>query len=314
MDLPIHIHTFPFLPIHIHTIFALPSIMVSSKIALAFFAVGAIASPLPRRAVTITDTIILQYALGLEHIEQQFYNQALAKFDAAAFQAAGFDPLVRNRFQQIAEHETTHANLLTAALGSAAPQPCNYTYPYTDVKSFTALSQIFEGVGTSAYLGAAQFITSKEILETAGSILTTEARQASWVASAVNSDTPWSGAFDIPLDFNQVTTLASGFIVNCPASNPTLPFKAFPGLTVAPSKPDAGANVTLSFSGSTSGLFLSLLSGLSTISMPIENNTITLPSNLTGTVYAIVTQNSGNVTDASTVAGPAILQFPDNLF
>jgi len=292
--------------------------MLSSRLSAALFAAGAIASPILKRQgsseVTITDTIIFQYALGLEHIERTFYNQGLAQFDEAAFAAAGFDPLVRERFQQIAEHESTHADLLTAALGNEAPQPCDYTYPYTDLKSFTALSQIFEGVGTSAYLGAAQFITSKANLETAGSILTTEARQAAWVASSVNSDTPWSGAFDVALDFNQVTTLASAFIKSCPSSNPALPFKPFPALTTVPAAPAAGASVTLTFTGESSGLFLSLLTGLSTISLPIQNNVVTLPSNLTGTVYAIVTKTDGDVTDAGTVAGPAILQFPDNEF
>jgi len=276
-----------------------------------FLAIGTFSSPLPKRTVTITDTIVFQYALGLENIEKQFYTQGLQQFNETAFEAAGFAPLVRQRFQQIAEHETAHANLLSTALGSEAPQPCTYTYPYTDLKSFLALSQVFEGVGTSAYLGAAQFITDKANLETAGSILTTEARQAAWVASSVNSDTPWSGAFDIPLDFNQVTTLASAFIQSCPASNPTLPFQAFPSLTVSPAAPSVGSTITLSFSGSTSGQYLSILTGLDTVSLAIENNQVTLPSNLTGTVYAIVTKSQGGVTDADTVAGPTIMQFPD---
>jgi hypothetical protein len=69
--------------------------------------------------------------------------------------------------------------------------------PYTDPVSFAALSQVIEGVGTSAYTGAAQYITSKSYLTAAASVLATEARHASWVASAVNKFAGWSGALDV---------------------------------------------------------------------------------------------------------------------
>jgi len=67
---------------------------------------------------------------------------------------------------------------------------------------------IIEGVGTSAYLGAARFIVNKDILTAAGSILTTEARHAAWISDAVRKESPWSGPFDVPLGFNQVFSLA----------------------------------------------------------------------------------------------------------
>jgi hypothetical protein len=71
------------------------------------------------------------------------------------------------------------------------------TSPYTDPKSFAGLSQAIEGVGVSAYTGAAQYITDKSYLTAAASVLATEARHASWVASAVNKYAGWSGALDV---------------------------------------------------------------------------------------------------------------------
>jgi rubrerythrin len=73
------------------------------------------------------DTTVLNYALTLEHLENNFYSTALAKFDDAAFQAAGMPSWVRPRFAQIASHEKTHVAFLTKALGQDATQPCNYS-------------------------------------------------------------------------------------------------------------------------------------------------------------------------------------------
>lgn len=78
-------------------------------------AVGTYASPVAKRqAAAIDDVTILNYAceyrrpllativltyrsVTLEHLENSFYSGALAKFDAAAFRAAGFPDWVRAR-------------------------------------------------------------------------------------------------------------------------------------------------------------------------------------------------------------------------
>ncbi len=84
--------------------------------------------------------------------------------DAQAFLDAGFPAWVRNRFEEIAAHEASHVAVLSGAIGANATQPCQYSFPYTDPKSFAALSQIIENVGVSAYLGAAGFIMDKTYL------------------------------------------------------------------------------------------------------------------------------------------------------
>lgn len=69
--------------------------------------------------------------------------------------------------------ESTHVSTLESVLkaGGATPtQVCQYDFPYTDVTSFLGLSSILEGVGVSAYLGAASLITSPTYLTAAGTV------------------------------------------------------------------------------------------------------------------------------------------------
>lgn len=99
-----------------------------------------------------------------------------------------------------------------------------------DINAFMATANILEGVGVSAYLGAAASIASDAYLTAAGSILTVEARHSSFIKNQLDL-VPFPQAFDVPLDFDQVYSLASLFIKSCPESNPALPVKAFPALT-----------------------------------------------------------------------------------
>ena len=84
-------------------------------------------SPVPKNAHRVPDTTILNYALTLEHLENEFYRGALAQFNEAAFTDAGLPASVRTRFTQIAEHEDIHVTALSAALGKDAVAPCKYS-------------------------------------------------------------------------------------------------------------------------------------------------------------------------------------------
>jgi len=274
--------------------------------------VSVIASPIKRAP---SDTDILQYALTLEHLENAFYSGALAQFDEAAFEDAGFDFWVRARFAEISEHEAAHVAFLSGALGSTATKPCEYNFPYTDVQSFAALSATLEGVGVSAYLGAAQFIKDPAYLTAAAAVLTTESRHQAWVNSAVNHKNPWSGALDTPLDLSDVYSLAVAFIKpgSCPSTNPTFPgVKAFPALGfTADDGLHEGAKVHLTFAAPASkgDLHVAFFTGLATIYAPVHDNTIEIPKGLAGTAYAVLTTSSSAVSDDNTLAGPAIFDF-----
>ncbi|KAJ7087718.1 ferritin-like domain-containing protein [Mycena crocata] len=275
-------------------------------------ALGAAAVPHMKRADAINDATVLNYALTLEHLENAFYSGALKKFSEHDFRKAGLPNWARGRFVQVAEHEAAHVAFLSKALGDKATQPCNYSFPYTDPKSFTALSEAIEGVGVSAYTGAAQFITDKSYLTAAASVLATEARHASWVASAVNKYAGWSGALDVPLGLNQVYSIAAAFITDCPSTNPALPVTAFPSLAVKTTRYSPGKIIELEYTPATpvadgTALHVAFYTGLSVEYAPLTDGKVTIPEDLRGQVYAVVTTSDSAVNDGNTIAGPAIL-------
>ncbi|KAL8868839.1 MAG: hypothetical protein Q9174_004718, partial [Haloplaca sp. 1 TL-2023] len=228
------------------------------KTAFSIAALAAVAAAVPAKnnllalrqaAPEVTDADILNYALTLEHLEDTFYRQALEKFDEAAFTEAGFGE-TRARIQIVSKDEMTHVSFLTAALKAAGATPvkeCTYDFPLDDVETFLATASVLEGVGVSAYLGAAADIMSKNYLTAAGSILTVESRHSAYIRDTIDQ-VPFPSPFDVPLTLNEVYTLAAPFIVECPSDNPPLPVKAFPTLTASPDNPaniTAGTEITL---------------------------------------------------------------------
>ena len=264
---------------------------------------------------------ILQYALTLEHLEDYFYHWALDKFSADDFKNAGFPKWVspaldvrrdcthtqvRQRLQNVAEHEAQHVALLSGALGDAATKPCTYAFPgVTDPKSFLATATLIENVGVSAYLGAASSITEAAYVTVAGSILTTEARHQAWVNSAVLKNSAWSGPEDTPLDFDEVYSIATAFITGCPSTNPPLPFKAFPALAIA-------ADGTIQTTANTDGSYVQVLSGLEAAVYPVVGGKVQNLPNPQGISYAVLTtsSDSSKVNDDNIIAGPVIRNFP----
>jgi hypothetical protein len=97
--------------------------------------------------------------------------------------------------------------------------------------------------------------------------------------------------------------VAAGFITSCPSTNPTLPVKAFPTLTLA-----ADGKVTSTADVSSGNLIV--YSGLSTGSYPITNGQAQgFPTNIQGYAYALVSSESDatKVTDDNVVAGPFVI-------
>ncbi|KAJ3990927.1 ferritin-like domain-containing protein [Lentinula boryana] len=104
------------------------------------------------------NSVVLPAHLRPSVSRSAFYTGALNNFTGDDFINDGLPQWARGRFEQIAAHEQAHVQLLSSALGANATQACNYSFPYTSPSSFAALSQLLEGVGVSAYAGAAQYI------------------------------------------------------------------------------------------------------------------------------------------------------------
>ncbi|KAL6304683.1 ferritin-like domain-containing protein [Sparassis latifolia] len=290
--------------------------MFARSALLAVLSSAALVAAAPAAAITgahrslLSNTSILNYALTLEFI------------DDIDFVLAGFAPWVRGRFTQIHAHELSHAEFLTSqlqALGVTPVQACTYSFPYTDVQSWVTLSMTLEGVGSAAYMGAANFISDKNVLIASQSIAQVEARHNGWVLSAVNHLQPWDGPYETPLYFSQVFSLAMGFVVECPATNPALPVTVFPALSVSNAAPASGDTITLTYTSNAPNnagqTYLAWYSGLTTIFTPIENGSTTVPDGLLGTVYAgVVANQSAQTGDATIITGLAVFSFPFGAF
>lgn len=293
-----------------------------STIAISALAAGALAAPLEtRQTAGPTDAQILNYALTLEHLEDTFYRQAIGKFTQEDFVNAGASPKFLGNLKEISSDEETHVSFLTSALqaaGAPATAACTYDFGYTDVKGFLATANILEGVGVSAYLGAAQYIADKTYLTAAGAILTVESRHSAYLRQAqVPAQSPFPAAFDIPLDFDEVYSLAAQFITSCPSTNPALPVKAFPTLSVNPGVWEPvrqGQNIPFTIGKQIDG---AIYAYFVTVTGPVEaeivkcdgkNLEIIIPDAApAGQSYLVLTNTKGTVNDDTIVAGPAIV-------
>jgi hypothetical protein len=126
----------------------------------------------------------------LEHLENTFYQEAFVSFQLEDFIEAGFSEEFFINLQFIASDESTHVSILESAIESAGVAPvlaCEYSFPVTDVASFVTLSAVLESIGTSAYLGAAPLLESKDILAVAASIMVTEALHTSLQRSSIGA-------------------------------------------------------------------------------------------------------------------------------
>ncbi|EME43968.1 hypothetical protein DOTSEDRAFT_130443 [Dothistroma septosporum NZE10] len=294
-----------------------------AKIAAVSFAALAAAAPLEKRQSGPNDGQILNYALTLEYLENEFYKQGLANYTAEDFQNAGALPGFYDNLKKISSDESTHVSFLTSALDTAgvtAVQPCTYAFGATDAASFLQTAAVLEAVGVSAYLGAAQLISTKDYLTAAGSILTVEARHSAYLnQQQAPPKSPFPSPFDVPLDLDEVYSLAAQFIVSCPPGQ-SLPVKAFPILTVVspttPVKEGDQLKITTATSVNANAAYFITINGpvKADAARADDDYYVIVPAGVQhGQEYLVFTSTDATPTDDNIVA-VGIVNIQDNLY
>ncbi len=152
------------------------------------------------------DIEILNFALTLEYLEADFYDQAVKNVDLSGE--------LKSLAEEIGQNEQDHVDALAATIkelgGKPAKEP-KFSFDLSDEKSFLALAVTFEDTGVSAYNGAGPSLKSKELLATAGTIVQVEGRHAAAVR-IMDGQLPVVDAFDPTLDMQQVLDAVSPFI------------------------------------------------------------------------------------------------------
>jgi len=277
-------------------------------------------SAAPFKRAAATDVLVLKFADVLEQLETNFYIQALQKFSASDFIAAGLltPEIAIEEITVISIDEKTHHTTLSSAIQDNGGQPiidCKFDFSsvLTDVSTMVATARVVENVGVGAYLGAAHLIADPGLLTSAASILTVEARHQT-ILNILNGKSSIPQSFDIGLTPSQVLAIAGGFISGCDLGIP-----ANPSLTVTNTVVQAGTTLSMksaAINGSVSQdtLFCQMLAGGLPFSIALPYNQCVVPQGINGPVALFVTSDSqplaANVVQQATtqlIAGPAML-------
>ena len=144
------------------------------------------------------DIDIVNYALTLEFLETQFYNDVISS-------GVVKDPKIAAIAKKFADSEQQHVDALTAAvkkLGGkpvSAPMASFQSVIDGGLKKVLATAAAVENLGAAAYLGQAGNIKNKEILAAALSIHSVEARHAAALNELIGGNPLPDGAFAKPM-------------------------------------------------------------------------------------------------------------------
>ncbi|BCM91618.1 hypothetical protein IAD21_03493 [Abditibacteriota bacterium] len=173
------------------------------------------AEKIPKSAETASpsDIDILNFALGLEYLEADFYarivsaHQTRAYLNDKAFMAA----------QKLAADEAAHVtailDILTRANATPVAKP-SFTFPaavFYSQTAFLSTAKDMEETGVGAYLGAAPKVDAKSALQFAASVYGIECRHASLIRNL--GGLPFSPSdTEVPLSVEEVQKRVAPFM------------------------------------------------------------------------------------------------------
>ncbi|KAG7086241.1 hypothetical protein E1B28_002212 [Marasmius oreades] len=214
----------------------------------------------------------LNLALNQEYIELDLFHFGLAQFSVEEFEATGLDAEDRYLIQYMADQEVGHALMISNMLGANAAKPCNYSYPFTDVRGFLDFSQKITRYGEAGTVGFMEHLNSRAAAQMLSQTVTVEARQQlifrqfeglfpmpEWFIPGITQSMHWS--------------LLSNSITSCPKENPRVEWQNFPGLNITNNPAPNEQNLTAGISNNVTAL-----------SEPGRNLTLTweVPGKITG--------------------------------
>jgi len=152
------------------------------------------------------DLGIANYALTLEYLETQFYNDAAKS------------GMLKGKVLELAKgfgaEEQEHIDALIALIKKSGGKPADKpkaTFPLDSEKAILTLAATVENLGANAYLGQAGNIQDKEILAAALAIHSVEARHAA-VLNLATGAKPAAGAFAKPATAAEVLKSVKPFL------------------------------------------------------------------------------------------------------
>ncbi|MEO5951617.1 MAG: ferritin-like domain-containing protein [Chloroflexia bacterium] len=155
------------------------------------------------------DIDVLNYALTLEYFEAELYSTliGLGKLQGKDLQ------YVTLFGKQEADHVTA-IKTTVEKLGGTPVSKGSYNFaaagPLNDRTQILTVLATVESVGVAAYLGAAPFITNKDILAAAASIMQVEGRHTSVIKGLVGQF-PVPDAFGKSLTYDEVIAIVTPF-------------------------------------------------------------------------------------------------------